>query len=795
MKLNLIAAAAAVLAGTVVPGHGAQAAATYYWSLACSNGAFTDPSCWTTTFGGPLANVVPGIGDGATFYNNGSNDLTATLPEPVSGFSTGLTIEARGSGKMTVRQTGGSINPGSLLLYGSGSFEQSGGTNLANGAFFLAEQGHYTLSGTATLIGAGFSMYGGTFDQLGGTNSATAPVIGAAANGWTSTFNLAGGSFTTQRTLIAVTGADPNGGALGSFVQSGGTHTMSGDLVLTDKLASRASYTLSGGVLNVGGSIVDGGGDTTFTFDGGTLNVNGSFSSIKNLNVGSHGSFERSILVRAAMVNDGHTTVHGRLTVNGSLNNGGTLVLDGGTVDGTAPMLNNGIVSGWGTLGGSGGFTNQGTVRQSGTGNVLELANSGTNVNAGNWTLDDARSLRLVGSLANSGTMLLAGGQITGPGTLVNQAGGSVSGFGRISGAFKNEGVLAPGGGTLTVDAAFTNHGRIQLESAAARLNGGNIDNQGAIEGHGSVGNAVANYGSVQAMNGTLTFWGGLASKGRIGATSGALVVANAGLASNVGSIELAGGGFDNNGHALDNGGVISGFGSLRAASVLNRGQLQWGSGNSEVRAKFVNDTGGQIVVSGAGSAAFYGSMELRAGSELHVSDGAVATFFGLVSQRNGALLSGSGSKYFEGGLEVGNSPGNGFDAGTVHFGGNNRYVAEIGSAAFDHYAVAGLLDFGGVLVLSSWEGATLQVGQHFDLFDWGSTQGHFGSIDSSGLLLAPGTRLDVSRLYIDGSLSVLSAVPEPASMLLMLGGIGCLSVRRRCRVGPAKLESMAPNT
>lgn len=790
MKLNLIAAAAAVIAGTVVPGPSAQAA-NYYWSLACSNDVWTNPNCWTASYGGQPANVVPGVADLPIFFNDTSNDIVARLPEPAGDVPFYIyQLDARGSGGMTVRQTGGTVNVN--YISGSASFEQSGGTNHFSHNLALFDQSHYTLSGTAELIGQ-LSMYGGTFDQLGGTFSGSHPAIGGYYSNAPSTFNLAGGSFTSTSTVIAASGAP--GGASGSFVQSGGTHTVAGDLVLTDGLASQASYTLAGGVLNVGGSIVDGGGDTTFTFNGGTLNLTGSFSSIKNLNVGSHGSFERSILVRAAMVNDGLTTVHGRLTVNGSLNNGGTLVLDGGTVDGTAPMLNNGIVSGWGTLGGSGGFKNNGTVRQSGTGSVLELANSGANVNAGNWLLDDARSLRLVGGLANSGTMLLAGGQITGPGTLVNQAGGSVSGFGRISGAFKNEGVLAPGGGTLTVDAAFTNHGRIQLESAAARLNGGNIDNQGAIEGHGSVGNAVANYGSVQAMNGTLTFWGGLANKGRIGATSGALVVANAGLASNVGSIELAGGGFDNNGHALDNGGVISGFGSLRAASVLNRGQLQWGSGNSEVRAKFVNDTGAQIVVSGAGSAAFYGSMELRAGSELRVSDGAIATFFGLVSQRNGALLSGSGSKYFEGGFEVGNSPGNGFDAGTVHFGSNNRYVAEIGSAAFDHYAVAGLLDFGGVLVLSSWEGATLQAGQHFDLFDWGSTQGHFGSIDSSGLLLAPGTRLDVSRLYIDGSLSVLSAVPEPASMLLMLGGIGCLSVRRRCRVGPAKLESMAPNT
>jgi hypothetical protein len=74
------------------------------------------------------------------------------------------------------------------------------------------------------------------------------------------------------------------------------------------------------------------------------------------------------------------------------------------------------------------------------------------------------------------------------------------------------------------------------------------------------------------------------------------------------------------------------------------------------------------------------------------------------------------------------------------------------------------------------------QAGQHFDLLDWGSQNGSFSHIDSSGLLLAAGTALDFSQLYTLGTVSV-SAVPEPGTLALWLAGLGlvaCASTRRR---------------
>lgn len=59
----------------------------------------------------------------------------------------------------------------------------------------------------------------------------------------------------------------------------------------------------------------------------------------------------------------------------------------------------------------------------------------------------------------------------------------------------------------------------------------------------------------------------------------------------------------------------------------------------------------------------------------------------------------------------------------------------------------------------------------HFDLLDWGSVSGSFNQIDASGLRLAAGTKLDYSRLYTSGEISVM-AVPEPGSLALLLGGL-----------------------
>jgi hypothetical protein len=163
--------------------------------------------------------------------------------------------------------------------------------------------------------------------------------------------------------------------------------------------------------------------------------------------------------------------------------------------------------------------------------------------------------------------------------------------------------------------------------------------------------------------------------------------------------------------------------------------------------------------------------------------------------QRTGALFTGTGTKFYEGGFTPGASPGLALDGGDVNFGGGNVYTVDIGgttactadcetdvalkNGSYDKYVVDGHLSLGGTLKLGSWDGFVAQAGQTFDLLDWGSVDGRFDSIDASGLALGDGLRLDTSQLALDGSFSVV-AVPEPTGWALMLAGIALGGVRLR---------------
>ena len=360
------------------------------------------------------------------------------------------------------------------------------------------------------------------------------------------------------------------------------------------------------------------------------------------------------------------------------------------------------------------------------------------------------------------------------------------------------------------------NGGTIIVAGAAGAFT--TITAKGVLTGSGTLTGAVVNLGTVNAVN--LVLSGGLLNQGLVtgngrlqtdlnnaaGSTlridAGQRLLLTGSAHRNSGSFDIHGGALEVTGELTNNasGRLLLNGGQLTVNSgLVNSGQVLVTFGGNTVFGNVTNSIGGQIILTGRSATTFQDAVDLQSGSELRVSAGSSVVFFGRMQQRTGAVLSGTGTKLYEGGFSVGGSPGLGIDGGGVGFGAANLYVAEIGgvtactaacadddalrNSSFDKYIVAGPLVLGGTLKLVSWNGFTAQAGQRFNLFDWGSTSGSFDAIDATGFALAADTVLDTSRLYVDGTVGVLAAaVPEPAGRALMLGGIGLLAavVRRR---------------
>jgi len=681
-----------------------------------------------------------------------------------------------GIGLVTLAGTGSGLDVAKEIWLTRGALNIGAGA-VVNARNLLA--GSYPVNGAAaTVAGAGAKLIlaeqlflggagaGALTVGSGGLVQAQNLVIGAAG-----TLTLAGGTLNIAQASHA-----------GRFVWTAGNLGFSGDAALgAGQLLGTDMSLLAGMNLAVAGRLTLG-TDDALTLAGGQAQV--------------------GTLVQGGLLSVARFST---LTVGaGGLSNLGELSFEGGTIGGSGALINSGYMSGFGRKSGSGAFINSGLFEQSG--GVFELANTTLNVNTGNWDMLGGRELRLSGAnLFNAGVMSMSGDTVSGSATLINSTAGTLTGRGVIAARFENAGRLTVDAGSFRIEPAFRNDGQILMGSTTATLAGGPITNTGRINGVGQINNEIINTGSVGALGGTLTLDGRLTNTGILSAGPGATLLLNQGLASNAGKIQLAGGTLDNNGKAMTNEalGVISGFGTLSGGTLTNKGRVLLSGGSSTVYTEILGASASQIILSGLSNTSFYGKVDVQSGAELRVSAGSVATFFELVQQRTGAKFTGTGTKRYEGGISAGSSPGLGTDEGDVEFGDDNLYLAEIGglsactllcgtddglkNRSFDKYIVDGNLSLGGTLKLVSWNGFEAHAGQRFDLLDWGSLTGRFGSIDASGLKLAAGSALDYSQLYTSGTISV-TTVPEPASLALWLAGLGALVTwARRRRTMPLR--------
>jgi hypothetical protein len=241
------------------------------------NIAFTDGTARTVTYDAPTAPALggvaidlTGVGTAAStlsLTNSSSNNLSA------HGFVVGGyngTAATAGRGAVTQSVGTATIQAGvdMALAYGAGST----GTYTLSGGALVANQSEYMgLSGT------------GTFNHFGGTNTITSSSVGAFDVG---AFSTAVGNYNLSGTgVLNVSAMEYIGDqGTGSFIQTGGTNTITGtkpsdsspnDLILGYSLGGVGTYTISGGSLTVPGNVVVG-RDTGQTGGVGVLNISGT---------------------------------------------------------------------------------------------------------------------------------------------------------------------------------------------------------------------------------------------------------------------------------------------------------------------------------------------------------------------------------------------------------------------------------------------------------------------------------------------------------------------------------------
>jgi hypothetical protein len=308
------------------------------------------------------------------------------------------------------------ISAGTTRFFGGGS--DSGTFSVASGATLEFRGGTHTMNPGAALTGSG------TVSLIGGTVAFSGALDMAASS---PSLSISGG-------MLSV-GTDENvaDGASQSVNQSGGTHTVGGNMIVGRNNGSNGSYTISQGSLSVTGFLGLAEFGTTpignFTQTGGSVSV-GSFLEVAGFGTGSYsisggtiqaldlyvgtlaGATGTLALSGTGNVNVRNVYISRDLNSHGTVNQtGGTLIATGSEQIGASGSVN---ISA-GSLSAA-SLNNSGMFADSSTLTIGAVTNSGTFSQTG--TLTES------GNLTNSGTATLGGTQNWSAGTILTNTAG-----------------------------------------------------------------------------------------------------------------------------------------------------------------------------------------------------------------------------------------------------------------------------------------------------------------------------------------------------------------------------------
>jgi autotransporter-associated beta strand protein len=607
----------------------------------------------------------------------------------------------------------------------SNSVIPNGVGNIAN--FGTPGAGHATVTlddGNRTVGKINFQTGGPNFTiQRTGTNAITLD----ADTGDDATINVQSGTQTIQAPITAVDHLSVN-------VFAGGA--VNGRLNLNGALTAPGMTKYGHGTLALNGT-------TTFTapvlVKAGAVEITGAVSVSQYTSVGHAFAETASMTVRGS----GSFTTGADLNIGDSGNSTdaatGTLTIQ----DNAAVTIN----STGGLFVGSGFFANSkavGTVNQSG-GTLSANGNfDGAFIIGGRTSTLPTGTYNLSGGTVNANTNVQIGGRATGT---MNQTGGTFNAasyvsIGRYSGAVGSWNI---GAGTLNQTNAATNLVVGEQGNGTLTLSGtGAINTASATR----IGLSAGGSGTLNLNGGTLTTT--QVSKGSGTATfnfNGGTLKAGAASTSFLQGLTTTN--VDTGGATID----TQAFTITVAQPLLHKASLGPASDGG-----LKKQGSGTLILTGANS--FTGPTVINGGT-LRVN-GSIA---GTATVNTGATLGGTGSISGlvtiadAGTFAPGNSPGT-LTIGSLILNNAAQLQIELGGtirgSQYDAVVVASNAALAGALNVSLINTFAPVLGNTFDILDWGTRSGNFGSINLPAL--SPGLAWNTTKLLTTGALSVIDA-------------------------------------
>ncbi|HSV13003.1 MAG TPA: hypothetical protein VLI90_01990 [Tepidisphaeraceae bacterium] len=271
-----------------------------------------------------------------------------------------------------------------------------------------------------------------TYNQTGSTHGPGTLFLGGNVGGSGTYLLSSAGVLSANSEVVGSAGA-------GTFSQSGGSNSTSGDLSIAQFANSAGTYSLTGtsslsvgGSLYIGGSSGGAGGSGSFTIAGGTVSVPANIMRVYNT-TGTQLNLSSGVLRTKALDLSGQPSLlnwtGGTLafpagyTVNSAFALGSTISMPGSGVlsNDAAAATNSGTINmNGGTLSGTGLLTNAGTINGPGT-VAVPISNTGTISNA-------VGTLVVNANVTSSGSATFAAGQQWATGTTFTNTAG-IAGF------------------------------------------------------------------------------------------------------------------------------------------------------------------------------------------------------------------------------------------------------------------------------------------------------------------------------------------------------------------------------